>query len=677
MNMRWIVVMTVGLLVVGPVGVGFAEEFADQPDDETSYVYCADDDVVYDDEFAEWLAPLLPGATDFGRDLVIVFTQCHGGGMLDEITEIVASEERVALFSASSFNESAWSASPFDSPGCLRGCGLKRAESYHVAAMAEALAAIGPNALSMSEVADWIEQHDEAAPGGAATDPAVCPGEDLVTEAEHPQSLFLNGGGEISLGQDRRGQTVSPEGRWAILFVGDPYEIWALNDLERFYTVLVANGFPDENILVLAGLDPASDPVSDEQPLLEFPYYVDQPATRVALRQALADVAAGLSGRSSQFLFWSTGHGNREDRLPWNSAPELAPGATIQGVLSPDDPQLSDGTNGDLFRFTGQAGTAVQVSLRSEAFDTYLFLYDSERQVIDSSDDEGGGTDSWLSVELPVDGSYYLLANSYESARGPYTMSIQMSGGRSAEKPGIKTGSSLVLGVPVTGELTASDSIASDGSFVDNYSIDLRDDNVYTVSLTSERFDAFLWVYDPLGALVAASDDVAGSNAQMLLFPPISGTYRIDVSSFAAGETGGYTVSASSGIDAAAVGARRLQVGMQHQGALAPKDLLWSDGAYYDLYQVGVAAGDRVSIRLTSTAIDPYLFVVDERGRWMAEDDDSAGGRNALATFTAPADGTYSVIASSFSPGEQGSYSIDVLPAGAGEPLRQAKPPVP
>ena len=677
MNTRWIVGMAVGFMVLVPARLGFAEEFVDQPDDQTSYIYCADDDVVYDDEFALWAGPLFPGFGDPERDLIIVFTQCHGGGMLDELADAVGGEGRIALFSAASHDESAWSASPFDSPGCLRGCGLKRAESYYVAAMAEALAAIGPDAMSMSEIAHWLEQHDEAAPGGAATDPAVCPGEDLVTEAEHPQSLFTNRGGEISLGQDGSGQLVSPEDRWAILFVGDPYEIWALNDLERFYMVLVANGFPDENILVLAGLDPASEAVSGDQPLLEFPSYVDLPATRDSLRQALIDIAAGMSERSSQFVFWSTGHGNREDRLPWDSAPVLAPGEMVQGVLSPDDPQLSDETNGDLYRFMGQAGTSVQASLRSEAFDTYLFLYDSERQVIESSDDEGGGTDSWLSVELPADGSYYLLANSYEPAGGPYTMSIQMSGGRNADKPHIKTESNLVLGVPVTEELTASDAIASDGSFVDSYSIDLRDDDVYTLSLTSGWFDAFLWVYDPLGALVAASDDVAGSDAQMLLFPPISGTYRVDVSSFAAGETGEYTVSASSGIDAAAVGAQWLQMGEQHQGTLAPKDLLWSDGAYYDLYQIGVAAGDRVSVRLTSAALDPYLFVVDERGRWIAEDDDSAGGHNALATFAAPADGIFSIIASSFSPGEQGSYSIDVLPAGAGEPLRQAKPPVP
>lgn len=679
---RWrIEVLLVGLLLVVAASGAVAGEFADQPDGLTSYIYCADDEVVYDDEFPTWLAPLIPDERDPGRDLVIVFTQCHGGGMLDELTEIITGEGRVALFSAASYDESAWSASPFDTPGCLRGCGLKQAESYYVAAMAESLAATGDDAPTMAELAVWLEQNDEAAPGGAATDPAVCPGADLVTEAEHPQSLFANDGGSIRLGQGPSGEMIPSEDRWAVLFVGDAYEVWALNDLARFYTVLRANGFADENILVLAGIGAAtSGTPSEEQPLLEFPEYVDYPATRSALREALAEAAAGMSGRSSQFVFWSTGHGNQEDRLAWTSAPILSPGETIQGMLSADDPRLSDETNADLYRFMGQAGRVVQLSLLSDEFDTYLFLYDGERQVMETSDDEGGGTNSRMSVVLPEDGWYYVVANSYEPAAGRYTLSLELLGGETVSKPGLATGPAdrrLSLGAPVVAELSASDSVAADGSLVDRYAVELRDDNVYTVSLMSERFDAFLWVYDPLGALAAASDDVAGSDARILLFPPATGTYRIEASSFAPGETGEYTLIITAGIDAAALGARLLEIGDTLQGALGPKDLLWSDGAFYDLYQVDVFAGERVSIRLSSSAVDSYLFVVDERGRWIAEDDDSAGGTNAAATFVAAADGRYSVIASSYLAGEQGRYTIEVSSTSSGEPPRQIKPPLP
>jgi len=682
MTTRCTEILFVGLwLILAPV-VGFAGEFLDQPDDLTSYIYCADDEVVYDDEFATWFAPLLPDEAGPARDLVIVFTQCHGGGMLDELAEIPEVGARIALLSAASHAESAWSASPFDTPGCLRGCGLKRAESYYVAAMADALAVAGEDAPTMVELARWLEANDEAAPGGAATDPSICPGADLVTEAEHPQSLFRNGGGNIQLGKDRQGNAVPVDARWAILFVGDAYEVWAPNDLERIYTVLLVNGFRDENILVLAGVEPGMELAESlDEPLVDFPFYVDGPATRSELRAALSEVADGMLGRSSQFVFWSTGHGSQEDRLPWSSAPTLTAGETIQGTLSMNDPRLSDETSVDLYRFSGHEGMSVQLSLRSDAFDTYLFLYDSERQVIESSDDEGGGTDSWMSVVLPEDGWYYVVANSYEPASGPYTLLIEASTSGTASKPGIPSeepvGAELVLGLPIVAELERSDPVASDGSFFDTYSIELRDDNVYTLSLTSNRFDAFLWVYDPLGALIAASDDVGGSDARMLLFPPITGMYRIEASSFSPRETGEYTLTATSGIDAAALGVLQLKIGERVEGTLGPKDLLWSDGASYDLYQIRATGGTRASIRLTSLSVDAYLLVIDERGRLIAEDDDSAGGTNALVTFVAPSDGVYSIIASSFSQGEQGRYAIEVSSASTGEPPRPTKPPVP
>ena len=664
------------------VSTGLAAEFSDQPDDLTSYIYCADDEVIYDDEFSAWIGPLVPVGGDASqRDLIFILTQCHGGGMLDDLAGRIGSVGRAALFSAASYGESAWSASPFDTPGCLRGCGLKQAESYYVAAMADGLGVTGVNALSMAELARWLEQNDEAAPGGAASDPAICPGDDLVTEAEHPQALFLNGGEEIRLGQDADGETIPAENRWAVLFVGDAYEVWARNDLDRFYATLRVNGFLDENIVVLAGVDPlATGSISEGQPLLEFPEYVDRPATRTTLRDALAEMAVGMTDGSSQFVFWTTGHGNQEDRLPWASAPMLAVGEAIHGALSFEDPQLSDETYGDLYRFMGRAGETVQISLRSGEFDTYLFLYDSERQIVETSDDEGGGTDSLMSVVLPEDGWYYVLANSYEPAPGAYTLLVESSASRITGKPGLAAvtqGRELTLGVPLEAVLESGDPMASDGSFYDAYSVELSDSNVYTFSLVSERLDAFLWVYDPLGALAAASDDVNGSDALMLLFPPMAGVYRIEASSFAPGETGAYTLSASAGIDAVTLGARLLEVGELAQGELGSKDLLWSDGAYYDLYQMDIAAGDRISVRLASAAVDAYVFVVDGRGQWIAEDDDSAGGTNAAATFVAPANGIYTIIASSFSPGEQGSYTLETSSAGAGEPPRQAKPPIP
>jgi len=61
------------------------------------------------------------------------------------------------------------------------------------------------------------------------------------------------------------------------------------------------------------------------------------------------------------------------------------------------------------------------------------------------------------------------------------------------------------------------------------------------------------------------------------------------------------------------------------------------------------AAGDRVTISLSSEGFDTYLVLVDAQGAELAVDDDGGAGLNSMITgFELPADGTYGVIATSF-----------------------------
>ena len=66
----------------------------------------------------------------------------------------------------------------------------------------------------------------------------------------------------------------------------------------------------------------------------------------------------------------------------------------------------------------------------------------------------------------------------------------------------------------------------------------------------------------------------------------------------------------------------------------------------YLYYDFTGQAGDTVEVTLEAASgdLDPYAGLLDSGGNVLAEDDDSAGNRNARFTFTLPAAGTYTVV---------------------------------
>jgi hypothetical protein len=115
-------------------------------------------------------------------------------------------------------------------------------------------------------------------------------------------------------------------------------------------------------------------------------------------------------------------------------------------------------------------------------------------------------------------------------------------------------------------------------------------------------------------------------------------------------------------------------------GRLEAGDPRLDSGEYFETYTYAGRAGDQLTISLTSTAIDPYLIVLDPFGEKVAEIDDSAGyGLDVVITVNLPVDGSYVIIATSAYPDEVGVYRITVstgseLSPGNGRPAPVRSP---
>jgi predicted secreted protein len=100
------------------------------------------------------------------------------------------------------------------------------------------------------------------------------------------------------------------------------------------------------------------------------------------------------------YTFGGGGAGSYRLRPINDPARPLALNTRVEGTV---------GTGGsEIWSFKGSAGQVLIISARSSDFDTRIALYGPDAAEVAADDNGGEGTDSLLSVRLPVDGTYTL-----------------------------------------------------------------------------------------------------------------------------------------------------------------------------------------------------------------------------------------------------------------------------
>lgn len=106
--------------------------------------------------------------------------------------------------------------------------------------------------------------------------------------------------------------------------------------------------------------------------------------------------------------------------------------------------------------------------------------------------------------------------------------------------------STISRGETKNGTLSTSDCNMGDGSYVDFYRFTLSSAATVTITMRSSSIDSYLFLYSEAQMMLDSDDDsgfgVSGTDSQ-IVFPLSAGNYVIAANSFAAGETGSYTVS--------------------------------------------------------------------------------------------------------------------------------------
>lgn len=350
-------------------------------------------------------------------------------------------------------------------------------------------------------------------------------------------------------------------------------------------------------------------------------------------------------------------------------APDPAPAQTIaigdslSETLSADDGVNAEGLRTDSWRFTGRAGQRVQIDAASDAFDTFLELFDETsgaRTNLDQDDDGGpDGTNSRLTHTLPSDGEYVVEVRAYTGdGEGAYTLSVVEAEPERAATP-------LAFGATVEGRIDDTDPRDEEGRGYDAYGFTGQEGNRVQIIMRSGDFDTLLQIgqagdFEPL----ATDDDGLGegTDSRLNFTLPETGDYVIRASPLGTEEEGLYSIElvdrGPQPVDGSII------VGATARGTLTQTDALGEDGSLHDAYAITVAEGDKLRLTLVSNEFDSVIEVGKAGEDWVAleTDDDGLSDAHARLDWTVEEAGEYLIRARAYAPGQMGAYALTVEP---------------
>lgn len=106
-------------------------------------------------------------------------------------------------------------------------------------------------------------------------------------------------------------------------------------------------------------------------------------------------------------------------------------------------------------------------------------------------------------------------------------------------------GIDLRVGDSVSGTLQSGDQQDIDGAWLDSYTLGVEEESNVTIDMRSTEVDSWLWLLSASGGVITADDDGGdGVNARITRNLD-RGCYTVEATTFAAGETGSYTLQVS------------------------------------------------------------------------------------------------------------------------------------
>ncbi len=335
-------------------------------------------------------------------------------------------------------------------------------------------------------------------------------------------------------------------------------------------------------------------------------------------------------------------------------------GDTVQGELTDSDGKSEGGLTADAYRFSGREGQRVRIDMSSDAFDTYLQLFD-ESHVSLAEDDDGAaeGTNSRLTFTLPADGAYVIEARPFSAATGAYTLKLEEV---APPPPAVD----LAFGATTQGEVGETSPKDDANRGYADYAFSGTEGQRVQAIMRSGDFDTFLQISKADGefAQLASDDDGLGegTDSRLNFTLPETGDFVLRASALGTDGKGLYSVELRDRGPQPQAGS--ILVGATARGSLGETDATADDNSFYDAYRLTLKEGEKVQITMVSNEVDSFVVVgrtkADGTFEVLGSDDDGLSDTHAKLAWTAPSDGTYELRAGTFQQGQTGDYALTV-----------------
>jgi S1-C subfamily serine protease len=213
-------------------------------------------------------------------------------------------------------------------------------------------------------------------------------------------------------------------------------------------------------------------------------------------------------------------------------------GPTVSGTLTNQSRVMSaDNSFFDVYSFEGKAGQQVTIEMKSQEIDSFLILVGPNQRKIAQDDNGAGNKNARITIRLPVNGTYIVLANSNEAREsGAYTLDLKASAPTQPSRAILQEEGVLTVGAQV---------LPSDNSLYREYTFEGRSGQSVVIALESKDFDSYVALFGPDSKLVAENDDENDStkNAFLSVTLRATGRYRVIVNSYDASGRGRYTLT--------------------------------------------------------------------------------------------------------------------------------------
>jgi hypothetical protein len=230
----------------------------------------------------------------------------------------------------------------------------------------------------------------------------------------------------------------------------------------------------------------------------------------------------------------------------------------------------------------------------------------------------------------------------------------------------------ISAGQQVNAALTTSAQMLPDKSYADTYELQGRAGERVRITMQSSAFDTYLLLKGP-NDFSQTNDDISSDNhnSRIDVVLPADGVYQIFANSYAAGATGPYTLSVEDlGVQTSTASAGAISLGQTQNGELRAGDGRLGSGEFYNSYVLHGRAGQHVEVTMQSSDFDTYIMV---RGHGVREDNDDAtpgDTRHSRLVVTLPADGDYTIWATSYASGMTGRYQLSVSASANAAPAQ-------